>query len=1081
MRLLPIFAGTIPKELGRLTALRELSLGGNNLSGSIPSELGALRELRALQLDRNQLAGRIPESLRALSELQELCLDGNHLTGPIPPELGMLEALTSLELGNNQLTGPIPPELGNLAALQSLYLELNKLSGPIPSELGALAKLEQLLLYNNQLEGPIPKTLGGLSKLESLSLACNQLTGAIPEELGKLTVLEELSLSRNNLSEIPPEVLKLYRRNTLGKYWDSNAWSRPPLTVLESGIESALGWWKDAELLGVGKSNRLKMVLVGLAEAGKTTVVRHLTGGSILNLPDRTVGIEITDWRPLDEVPLRVSVWDFSGQADYYASHQLFLTKGALFLLVVDLHAFSKEVQSAVDDFTDPRGRIYWWLEMLYMRVPGAAIALVGSHVDDMEKEGLDADSAGKHLHEVVRKFIEEKAKNASRGKSNRSSDTQSTITMEADYRREGGDAFPLAQGSSSSRLSAEPLVLHDHVFKVSLDAASVCELQEWVVHAASGRECPQGFKFRGVDQIVPKAWIEACDAVEVVTTPCVLWSEAVASFSNAMRGDLTHADDLGKVLLRAMQHRKAEGGVMLSQADASAPLATDLLHVDPSWLMELMRRLTDHNIVLDDEEKQRIIMRQLETYAEKQHVEFGPLRHIHRVYCKSGRLNREYLRFLWMFREIEPPGPAVDLNESNFESIISTMVRLLVMYRARGEADLVVPARLPEYGHQGVPDPDNIVEIVVVMTCSFGQLFHPPGIVGRFLAWLTQVDEYGECWQHGAFVSYKSHKVCFFESEDLELQEDPGSKFAGLTLGVQGLRNEAGPILEELKASLKQLVSDSAHGYPGLAMSMHFGELAETSSSELLALRLLLDNSGERPDKMMQRLGGVANQVLESMMWATIPNQDECPYPRLAIVAPETEEYGTERQFRLRFLCAYDFAEVPCGPDGRGYLIKTPKPWLKIFQMFATLMQASRLVLLPRMSTVPSVDLAMNEVVDAVFLAKLDGIKETARTIKTDRLDETVTKIQESEEYRKAYKSMCESMREAEAPPPRRWLGFPSRHRESSPPPVHWKDSMVQERNGNGGWDWVLRSNREAFIRDRDDASAASTRIAWP
>ncbi|CAN0372780.1 unnamed protein product, partial [Scytosiphon promiscuus] len=78
----------------------------------------------------------------------------------------------------------------------------------------------------------------------------------------------------------------------------------------------------------------------------------------------------------------------------YYASHQLFLTKGALFLLVVDLHAFSKEVQRAVDDFTDPRGRIYWWLEMLYMRVPGAAIALVGSHVDDMEKEGLDADSA---------------------------------------------------------------------------------------------------------------------------------------------------------------------------------------------------------------------------------------------------------------------------------------------------------------------------------------------------------------------------------------------------------------------------------------------------------------------------------------------------------------------------------------------------------------------------------------------------------------------------------------------------------------------------------------------------------------
>ena len=78
---------------------------------------------------------------------------------------------------------------------------------------------------------------------------------------------------------------------------------------------------------------------------------------------------------------------------------QQFLTKGALFLLVVDLHAFSKEVQSGVNNFTDPHGRVYWWLEILHMRVPGAAVALVGSHVDDMERDGLDADEAARRLH----------------------------------------------------------------------------------------------------------------------------------------------------------------------------------------------------------------------------------------------------------------------------------------------------------------------------------------------------------------------------------------------------------------------------------------------------------------------------------------------------------------------------------------------------------------------------------------------------------------------------------------------------------------------------------------------------------
>lgn len=68
---------------------------------------------------------------------------------------------------------------------------------------------------------------------------------------------------------------------------------------------------------GEGKSNRLKMVLVGLAEAGKTTIVRHFTGGPVPKGPDRTVGIEITpDWRPLLEGPLQVNIWDFAGQAD---------------------------------------------------------------------------------------------------------------------------------------------------------------------------------------------------------------------------------------------------------------------------------------------------------------------------------------------------------------------------------------------------------------------------------------------------------------------------------------------------------------------------------------------------------------------------------------------------------------------------------------------------------------------------------------------------------------------------------------------------------------------------------------------
>ena len=142
--------GEIPKELGGLTNLLDLDLGGNQLTGEIPTELGSLANLRWLYLYNNQLAGEIPTELGNLANLQQLSLWGNQLTGEIPAELGNLANLQALNLGGNQLTGEIPTELGNLANLQGLYLWGNQLTGEIPAELGNLANL--------QLEGCTSKT-----------------------------------------------------------------------------------------------------------------------------------------------------------------------------------------------------------------------------------------------------------------------------------------------------------------------------------------------------------------------------------------------------------------------------------------------------------------------------------------------------------------------------------------------------------------------------------------------------------------------------------------------------------------------------------------------------------------------------------------------------------------------------------------------------------------------------------------------------------------------------------------------------------------------------------------------------------
>ena len=200
--------GGIPRELGNLTALTRLDLASNrDLGGSIPHELGALAELTDLLLNVTGLTGRIPSELGDLSQLRTLTLYGNFLTGRIPRELGNLSRLRILALFDNALTGPIPHELGRLPALEHLGAYRNYLTGTIPSTLGSLTALRGLSLHTNGLSGGIPPEIGGLTRLTYLYLGQNELTGTIPREIGSLSALERLLLERNRLTDgIPAEL-----------------------------------------------------------------------------------------------------------------------------------------------------------------------------------------------------------------------------------------------------------------------------------------------------------------------------------------------------------------------------------------------------------------------------------------------------------------------------------------------------------------------------------------------------------------------------------------------------------------------------------------------------------------------------------------------------------------------------------------------------------------------------------------------------------------------------------------------------------------------------------------------------------
>ncbi len=128
--------GVIPTQLGNLTALTTLDLGGSELTGGIPTQLGALTKLMQLDLSDNTLTGAIPTQLGSLTALMALDLSDNLLSGGLPTWTASLTRLTALDVRNNSLGGNLPAGLRELPpTLATLRLAGNSFTGCIDERL----------------------------------------------------------------------------------------------------------------------------------------------------------------------------------------------------------------------------------------------------------------------------------------------------------------------------------------------------------------------------------------------------------------------------------------------------------------------------------------------------------------------------------------------------------------------------------------------------------------------------------------------------------------------------------------------------------------------------------------------------------------------------------------------------------------------------------------------------------------------------------------------------------------------------------------------------------------------------------
>ncbi|MGE6220394.1 COR domain-containing protein [Nubsella zeaxanthinifaciens] len=332
-------------ECTRLVNLNQLDLASNRIKDIEP--LSTLKGIQILNLYHNAITDIGP--LKNLDQLNFLNATINDIADLTPLE--NCSDMQILEISYNRLVEiSAVAKMVNLEKLNIAKMEIADLSPLIglnslkdlmvrdfkvldSKSLSKCIFLEKLDLHGTNLsELDFLKPLVNLQRLDLTKTGISNL-----DALRELASLRYVDLSSNHIKIFPTWLaeshLEITKEIYSGYRIDNNPIENVPGIFLKQNNSAILDYLKSLEG-GARAINEIKVIVLGEGAAGKTSFVKYLKGEQFDPNQSQTHGINIAEC--IQDLGVKMKIWDFGGQDIMHHTHQLFLTQNSVYVLLLN-------------------------------------------------------------------------------------------------------------------------------------------------------------------------------------------------------------------------------------------------------------------------------------------------------------------------------------------------------------------------------------------------------------------------------------------------------------------------------------------------------------------------------------------------------------------------------------------------------------------------------------------------------------------------------------------------------------------------------------------------------------------------